>query len=110
MTQENRRHPRFLVKLPMTFSGERVSGEGVVINLSKGGWGATIEGNQAVPEGMYLVLHLFLPDERPPLKVDSAAVRWSIEKEFGVELLYMGTEEADRLDRFINSLAPETMS
>ncbi len=94
----------------MTFSGEGISGEGVVVNLSKGGWGATIEGNQAVPEGVYLVFHLFLPDDRPPLKVDSAAVRRSTGKEFGVEFLYMSTEEADRLDRFINSLPPETMS
>jgi len=38
------------------------------------------------------------------MDVDSAAVRWAQGREFGLEFLIMGSEDEERLDRFVASL------
>ncbi len=81
-----------------------MSGEGTVTDLSKRGWKATVASTQTVRRGTYLALHLSLPDQAPPMKVSSAAVRWSREGEFGVEFLFMESGEEERLDQFLQTL------
>ena len=101
---ERRRWPRVPVDFPVFYSGEGTSGEGTAVDLSKGGLGITVLSEQTVAAGGYMMARLALPDQESPLRVELAAVRWSRDRLFGLELLLMGTHESDRLDRFIRTL------
>ena len=105
---EQRKHLRFAIQLPIAFSGDDISGEGTVIDISKGGWHVTVASNHNVPTGTYLALRIELPDHAPPLKVELAAVRWSQGRNFGLEFLRMGDEEQARLHRFVSTLETNT--
>ena len=102
---ERRGYPRLRVQFPISFSGDDIAGEGTVIDISKRGWKATVvTSTQSVRPGTYLKLHLSLPDQAPPMDVDSAAVRWAKGREFGLEFLMIGSEEEERLRRFVSTL------
>ncbi|MDA2911706.1 PilZ domain-containing protein [Nitrospiraceae bacterium AH_259_D15_M11_P09] len=101
---ERRGYPRFRVQFPISFSGDDLAGEGTVIDISKRGWKATVTRTLSVQQGTYLKLRLSLPDQAPPMDVDSAAVRWAKGREFGIEFLIMGSEEEERLRRFVSTL------
>ncbi len=102
---ERRGYPRLRVQFQISFSAHDIGGEGTVINLSKRGWKATVvTSSQSVRPGTYLKLRLSLPDQAPPMDVDSAAVRWAKGREFGLEFLIMGSEEEARLHRFLSTL------
>ena len=94
--------PRFPLQCPIEFSGGNVAGEGTVLNISEHGWKAVSA--QSVSQGTCLALRIALPDGGPPMKVDLAVVRWSREREFGLEHLVMGAEERERLGRFVEAL------
>ena len=102
-----RKHPRYKFELPVEFSADDdFKGTGLVHNLSQEG--CLIESDIAVCPGIYLKLILHLSDEIPSLEVESAAVRWVKGRVFGVELLYMGPKEFERLSEFLTSQdAPE---
>ncbi len=83
-------------------------GEGIVIDLSKRGWKATVViSSQSVRPGTYLKLRLSLPDQAPPMDVDLAVVRWAKGREFGLEFLMIGSEQEERLHRFVDTLRQE---
>ena len=103
-----RKFGRFAVQCSITFSGDHIVGEGIVIDLSKRGWKATVViSSQSVRPGTYLKLRLYLPDQAAPIDVDWAAVRWAKGQEFGLEFLMMGWEEEERLRRFVDTLRQE---
>ncbi len=93
---------RYPVQCPITFLGDHLVGQGTVRNVSTGGW--KVESDQAIKHGNYFALRVLLPDQAPPMKVDLAAVRWSSEREFGLEFLQMQPEEQARLRRFVSAL------
>ncbi len=94
---------RFKVHLPISFSRDSHTGEGVVVNLSLEG--CTIESEQKVPGWKYLTLRIFLPNQDAPLVVDRAQVRWSRRRRLLVlEFLAMQPEQQVRLRRFVSSL------
>ncbi len=53
---------------------------------------------------MYLALQISLPGQEATLKIDQAAVRWAKGQEFGLEFLIIGSEEEERLRRFLSTL------
>ena len=75
-----------------------------MIDISKNGLKLTVTSKQRVFMGKYLKLRLALPDQQLPLKVESAAVRWSRGGQFGLELLYLDTAGSDRLEQFVTAL------
>lgn len=99
---DRRKFPRFEIRLPVSFSGPGGAGEGVVVNLSREG--CCIESDARPSAGTYLDLRLQLPDDASPLGIDSAAVRWLTEEEFGVQFLYMKQVVHARLDAFVDAL------
>jgi hypothetical protein len=76
-------------------------GDGIVVDLSKGGLG--IRGNQPVPIGMELALFLYLPDGEDPLFVLEARVAWTRGCQFGVEFTKLSIREGNRLQLFIRA-------
>ncbi len=101
---ERRGYPRFRVQFPVSFSGDDLAGEGTVLDLSKRGWKATVTSTRTVRPGTYLALRLSLPDQAPPMDVDSAAVRWARGREFWLEFLMIRSEDEERLRRFVSTL------
>ncbi len=101
---EQRKHPRFAVQLPIAFSGDAMSGDGTVMDISKGGWQVTVASTQGVPVGTDLALRIALPDHAAPMEVALAVVRWSKGQKFGLEFIRMEDEEQERLRRFVSTL------
>jgi hypothetical protein len=59
-----------------------------------------------MPAGLYVGVSFSLPDHRPPLQVELAAVRWSRRNQFGVEFLSISKESRSRLQEFLAARVP----
>ena len=99
---ERRIFKRFLVQIPISFRLEDppIDGNGTVYNLSIGG--CKVTSATPVSTGLYLSIHLHLPTEPSPLEVRLAAVRWAMAGDFGVAFLSMGSDQHERLQRFLS--------
>jgi c-di-GMP-binding flagellar brake protein YcgR len=97
-----RQHARYKVAFPSTFHGERVDGEGTVVDISTGGCRITSEAS--VFTGDYIGIAIQLSGEPAVLTVDLAAVRWSIGKEFGVEFIRIKADHQERLRAIVAQL------
>lgn len=99
---DRRKSPHFQVHLPMSFSGDRVAGEGTVYNLSTGGCKA--ESDTAVNTGAYLRVRLSLPDQDSSITIEVAAVRWAMGRDFGVEFISLPPDDQEHLRQFLKIL------
>ena len=99
---DKRIYARFAVKLPVTLSGQGVAGGGLVSGLSDRG--CTVISDELIQAGTSLALHIQVPEQYAPLKVDLAEVRWAQGREFGLEFVRLRLEEKARLQRFISAL------
>ncbi len=99
---EQRKHPRYRFHCEIWFRWKEESVAGTVSNLAVGG--CKVESEGSVYIGMYLALQICLPGQEATLKVDQAAVRWVKGQEFGLEFLIIGSEEEERLRRFLSTL------
>lgn len=81
---------------------EVLMGDGIVVDLSRGGLG--IRGNHSVRAGMELTLFFYLPDGEEPLFVIEAVVAWTDGRQFGVQFNRLSQREGERLQAFL--LAP----
>ena len=93
---------RFPVQCPIAFVGDQIRGEGNAVDFSIEG--CKVESNMSLQVGHYLCVLVHIPGDDPPLEVDLAAVRWSREGKFGLELLYMRPEEYERLCSFVDTM------
>lgn len=99
---EGRKHTRFAVQLPVSFSGDQFSGEGTILNVSAEGCAIT---SDTVPgAGVYLQLTMYLREREEPIQIDLAAVRWVSALRFGVEFIKIRSEERERLKNFVKAL------
>jgi len=78
-----RKPTHFQVNLPVSFSGDRVAGEGTVYNLSTGGCKA---------------------EQDSPITVAVAAVRWAMGRDFGVEFISLPADDQEHLRRYLQTL------
>jgi hypothetical protein len=101
-SKDKREFARFAVKLPVTFSGEDVAGGGMTAGISNKG--CTMVSEDLILAGITLALHIQLPEQYAPLKVDVAEVRWAQGEEFGVEFVRLRLEEKQRLAKFLKAL------
>ncbi|MGH7233807.1 MAG: PilZ domain-containing protein [Nitrospiraceae bacterium] len=92
---------RFHVQLPTSFSGNRERGSGLITELSLAGCSMISE--DAVRRGATLVLHVQLPAEDAPLKLE-ASVQWADGPRFGLEFSRLRLEEKQRLIHFMGAL------
>src|SRR6266478_2025479 len=94
---EKRKCPRFPVILPAVFFGERAGG-GLVVDVSLEG--CRIRSAVPMHKGDYVRIRIDLIGDT--LTGDLAVVRWSREKECGVELIRMAPDQQARLREFLN--------
>jgi len=99
---DKREFARMAVELAVSFSGNGMSGGGLVCGLSMRG--CTIVTDEMIQRGTTVALHIQLPEQYTPLKVDLAEVRWADGRESGVEFLRLRLEEKQRLQRFLAGL------
>jgi hypothetical protein len=100
---EQRRGERIPVHVPVMFEGEGCTGQGSTFNVST--WGCAVESRIPMPAGLYVGVSFSLPDRRPPLEVELAAVRWSRSNQFGMEFLSITPENRNRLEEFLAARA-----
>lgn len=100
---ERRQTLRLKAQFRSSFSSPNmVGGEGTVVDLSH--TGCRIATLVQVPHGTSLEVRLILPDDLPPLTVESCIVRWSRGHEFGVQFLDPREEDRARLARFVGTI------
>lgn len=88
---EHRQSLRFMVEFSATFRGD-ATGVGTVYNLGMGG--CKVVSDLVVTMGTVLQVHLQVPDQTTAIMVKAAAVRWTMDNEFGIE--FLGLEECER--------------
>ena len=103
---EGRKHTRFAVQLPVSFSGDQLSDRGTILNLSAEGCAITSETVAGV--AVYLQMTMQLREREEPVQIDLAAVRWVSATRFGVEFIKIRPEEGERLKQFVNVLESTT--
>jgi hypothetical protein len=103
---DRREFARVSVKLPVTFSGEGIAGGGLTSGLSM--HGCTLVTEDLLLAGNTVALHIVLPAQSEPLKVDLAEVRWAGGEDCGLEFVRLRLEEKQRLTRFLTALQKRT--
>ena len=105
---ERRKHPRIQVQWLISFfvsrislKGGRISGAGIVRNLSMEG--CRVGSDTRVYPGVQMELRLYLPEDVVPVDVDRAEVRWAKGLVFGLEFIRIAPEEQERLRHFVNN-------
>jgi c-di-GMP-binding flagellar brake protein YcgR len=82
-----------------------VGGEGSVVDLSIGG--CRIESPTDVQPGAALELRIAAIEHEPPIQIHQALVRWSRERQFGLEFVMMAPEEWARLQHTVKQIEME---
>jgi hypothetical protein len=96
----DRRGRRITIDCRLFFFGEdEFEGEAQVIDISTNGCHVT--SSVAVEAGMKLRLSIFLGDQKWPLRIDQAIVRWVREQRFGLEFTGIRTAQRERLRAII---------
>ncbi len=99
---EKREFARFSIELPVSFSGNRIAGGGMISGLSLRG--CTLVSDELIQAGTTLALRIELPGQYAPLKVELAEVRWAKGRDCGLEFSRLRLEEKERLQRFMSAL------
>lgn len=96
---ERRKHTRYRVEYVGSFSGERLSAPGAILDLSTAGCRArsATEFNQ----GEYLGVLIHVRRYETPFTWPPAVVRWSNNHEFGMECIQMNLDDQQRLRQLI---------
>ncbi len=94
-TRDRRKATRLPVDIPVDYLGKEFLGNGTVINVSP--HGLLIRGDYLPIIGTNVSLRLFPPDDREPLSVERAVVRWQRGSELGVEIMTLTPEAHVRL-------------
>lgn len=97
-----RRGRRFKLSCRLFFFGENdFEGEATLLDLSTGGCQAT--SLVPVQVGMALRLSLFLHDQKWPLRIDEALVRWVDGARFGLEFTGIRPVQRERVRAIVMS-------
>jgi hypothetical protein len=100
--EDRREYDRMEIRFPVTVSGQDISGEGVLLNISMGGCSFHTGAN--LSNGMILKLGLQISNDVEPVIVEAAVVRNVRSGAVGVEFLQWQQSERDRLQLFIRGL------
>ncbi|MDN5942248.1 MAG: PilZ domain-containing protein [Nitrospira sp.] len=103
---EGRKHTRFAVQLPVSFSGDQLSDRGTILNVSAEG--CAITSDTVADAAVYLKMAMQLREREEPVQVDLAAVRWVSATRFGVEFIKIRPAEGERLKKFVKALESTT--
>jgi hypothetical protein len=98
--QPERRGRRLRIDCRLFFFGEdEFEGEAQVLDISTNGCQASSQ--IAVQVGMQLRLSIFLGDQKWPLRIEQATVRWVRGQNFGLEFIGIRSAQRERLRAMI---------
>jgi hypothetical protein len=100
--RDRREYDRMEINCPLTFFGQEIKGEGIIINVSMGG--CTLQTQAKVETGAILNLSLQISKDVPPVIVDAGVVRNVRDGVIGVEFLLGQQSERERLQLFVRGL------
>ena len=95
-----RSRSRVPVNYQISFTGDQVSGEGVLTNLAISG--GEIETDVQCAIGTPLSLHVTLSGARSPILIALAIVRWKQEDRYGVEFVRFEGNAKQQLEDMLN--------
>lgn len=101
-TRNRRKATRLPVDIPVEYLGKEFLGTGTVINASP--YGVLIRGSYLPIVGTHVSMRLFPSDDKEPLSVERAVVRWQRGSELGVEIMTMTPEAHARLIGLMTSV------
>lgn len=101
-TRNRRKATRLPVDIPVDYLGKEFLGKGTVINASP--YGVLIRGDYLPIIGTNVSMRLFLPDDKEPLSVERAVVRWQRGSELGLEIITLTPEAHARLIGLMTSV------
>lgn len=100
---EQRKIPRFPVRFHSSFTSlNNVGGEGNLIDLSLRG--CRVDSQTDVGPGTVLQVRIAVSAEEPPLQIQEAIVRWSRNREFGLEFVTLAPDEWARLQHTVTQI------
>lgn len=102
LRKEQRRHARYPVNYPATFSNNRICGFGMITDVSAGG--CRVKSKTTVAPGDVGQLLITLPSGFTPLIISQAFVRWVRGNECGLEFVRMDPEAQRWLNRITGQL------
>jgi hypothetical protein len=91
---EQRKYPRYPVEYAASFSGDTISAQGVILDLSSVGYKA--RSTVAIEKGAFVGVLIDVPRYATPLQVALAVIRWSNGHEFGLEFIQMEPDNQQR--------------
>jgi hypothetical protein len=97
---EPRTRSRVPVDYPVSFTGDEVSGQGILMNLTIAG--GEIESPVHFPIGSRLCLHVQPSGARPPIMIALAIVRWKQGDRFGLEFVRFEGNSKQQLEDMLN--------
>jgi hypothetical protein len=105
---EQRKHPRFSVRVPTAFSGYH-EGMAWLADLSKTG-GRLQRVDDLAEENDVLAMRLYFTHSMPPIRIEAAVVRWKTDTEMGVEFFIMDSHQEQRLHQYLAELPAPVQS
>jgi len=100
--EDRRQYQRMERKLPITFSGEGLAGDGTLLNISMGG--CSLVTGTVLATGKVVRLVLQISGELPPVIIDAVLVRNTRKGGAGVEFIQWQDSERERLQLFVRGL------
>ena len=100
--EDRRQYDRMEINFPVTFDGQKISGDGAIVSVSMGG--CSIRTHAKVENGMILSLSLHISKDVPAVVVDAAIVRNVRAGSIGLEFLRWQQSERERLQLFVRGL------
>jgi hypothetical protein len=100
--EDRREYDRMEIKFPVSFRGQNISGDGMLLNISMAGCSFTTSAELGI--GMIVKLELQIAGAVPPVTVDAAVVRNVQPGRAGVEFLRWQASERERLQLFVRGL------
>ncbi|MFO0699441.1 MAG: PilZ domain-containing protein [Nitrospira sp.] len=96
----SRGRPRVPVDYPASFTGDDVSGQGIVTNLTLAG--GEMKSNLPLSIGARLSLQVQPPSARPLIVIALAIVRWKEENRYGLEFVRFEGDAKEQLKDMLN--------
>ncbi len=100
--EDRRDYDRMEVQFPVSFHGQDVAGEGLLLNVSMGGCRFKTDADLGL--GTVLQIDLKISADLPPVTVDAAVVRNLSRGSAGVEFLRWQESERERLQLFVRGM------
>jgi hypothetical protein len=97
-----RKDQRIKRLVPVRYLGDRITGEGIIKDLSLSG--SYITGNASVSIGAVISLQIFIPGDPEPLLIDRATVKWVKDSDFGVDFDISQSQVTERIVKIISTL------